>query len=992
MICMCMVLLNYAQSKEVTGIVTDQATGETIPGVNVVVKGTTNGTVTNIDGKYSINVSKTNATLLFSFVGYAPQEFVYNGQGKLDVVLVTDALTVDEVIVVGYGSQKKSDVTGAVSSVKGSFINETKEANVMAALAGKVAGVDVSLKSGQPGSSPEILIRGRSSLSYSNAPLVVVDGIPTSGGLEDINSEDIKSMEILKDASSAAIYGARGANGVIIITTKRGKKGKPTFTYDAYFGISSPTNKAKVQSADEYVGHLLEKERKNREESDSDRANWLTPGSVSLNDIDVQDVLTEQQYDAYTSGVDTDFQDEIFRNQSFQQNHRFGVTGGGDVTRYAVSMNYLKQEGTMKTTDYERYTLRTNFDIDVTDRLKISLSQQVGYSESNLLDDTGIVYSMYTGSPLARAYNEDGTPTLDPLKDGNFRNPINDIYGNQHENLRKTFRYFGNISATYKFTDDLKYILNVGPEFKSSQTGQFNNANTTKRANFGTSLARKENEFETSYTVENILQFNKTFNEIHKLDATLLFSVQESNYEETVAEGQGIPSDSQKYNRLQDSKTENRVIESTNTRTRWESYMARFNYTLNDKYLFTFTGRYDGSSKLSEGNKYEFFPSGSVAWKIGNEDFLANVEALDNLKLRLGYGTVGRNPIDPYSTYGELKAVEGSFDNQEAVSYRPDELPNSELSWEVTTTYNLAVDFALWQNRLNGSIDVYKGKTTDLLLDRLIPITSGYKQVLENVGETENRGIEITLGGDVIRSKDWRWSLDLNFSHNKNEIKKLSGGGDDVGNKWFVGRPLQVAYDWKYDGVWRLNQLAEAEKYLARPGDARYVDQNGDETLNDDDDRVILGQLDPKWIGGLTSRLSYKNLDFTVVASTRQGHVVKHDLRIQPGNTRRVGLSGDYWTPENDGAEFPRYTRNTDAYKTVDASSVRIRNITLGYNFTNEMAHKIGVQKIRMYANVQNPWLFSSFDFDGFDPDTAGAADSKIPTLRTVIVGLNVTF
>lgn len=979
----------------VTGVVTDD-NGVPLPGASIVVKGTTNGSVTDFDGNYSISADGT-AILVFSYVGYKTKEIALDGKSTLSVSLSEDASQLDEVVVVGYGTQRKKDVTGAITSVSGDDLNITRESNALNALAGKVAGLDVGISSTAPGSSPNILIRGRSSLNFSNEPLIVLDGIPLEGNLSDINSADIASVEVLKDASSAAIYGARGANGVVLITTKRGKVGKARFTYDTYYGVSDVAETYDVWNADQYVNNKREAQRSAREQTDD-----VTPGTYSP--PSVEDALAAEplQLQAYQAGIDTDFFDLGMHNGK-QVNHQLGVSGGSEKVRYALSLSYFKQDGVYKLSDYERYTFRSNIDVNATDKLKFGLSQQINFSKRNAYDALG---GILRNSPLVTPFDENGVATLDPIADGLRWNFLSNETPGNYVDERVNYRYLANIFASYQILDELKFTLNLQPQFESIADNDFRASQSANRTG-ALSQANKDKRENTAYTIENILNYSKVFNEDHSLDATFLYSFQETKRDFLRLRTSGPASDAQLFNNLSDASQLDSRDSSLSTEG-WTSYMGRFNYGYKSKYLLTLTGRYDGSSKLSEGNKWGFFPSASFAWRVLEEDFLKEQTFFSDLKLRTGYGQVGRNPIDPYATLGGIQRFEGSFGSNPAFGFQPQDIANPNLNWETTTTFDIGIDFALANNRISGAIDYYTGNTNDLLLKRVLPATSGFSSILSNVGETKNSGFEVVLSTVNVETEDFKWTTDFNFSTNKSQIVSLlDSDTDDVGNRWFIGESLSVDFDRVFDGIWQLDEEAEANSYGRRPGDIKLADINNDGVLNDDD-REILGQRDPKWIAGLTSKIQYKNLDFTVAAYTRQGYITRSAALSSISVFGRYNdLNLDYWTPENPSNTFPRpnadrespLDRNVLSY--VDGSFVRIRNITLGYNFDSKISEMIGLEKIRLYATAQNPFLFTASDLQGYDPETGrgnlddgilNLANDYTATPRTFLFGINVSF
>ena len=971
----------------ISGTVTDEE-GIPLAGANIIEKGTTNGTQADFDGNFSLSVSSANSILVISYLGYKLQEIVVGNQTQITIKLEEDSSELDEIVVVGYGTVNKKDVTGAITSVKGEDVNLTKESNPLDALVGKAAGVDIQFTSNAPGTSPSVLIRGRSSLNFSNEPLIVVDGIPVNSGLADFNPSDIASIDILKDASSAAVYGARGANGVIIITTKRGKVGKARVSYDSYFGFAEPFERLPMMNAQQWSQLKLEALRTQAER------NGNTPPTL-------EDGLTAEQFEAFNAGVDTDWQDLLFQTGK-QQSHQIGVSGGSEKTRYNISLNYFEQEGIIEGSQFERLTFRTNLDINVTDKLKLGLSQQVAFSERENRRHGGLINNAFQQLPLVTPFNDDGTPTTDPLNADKW-NPLNDLVSSNYIDNDRFFNYFANIFAVYKFNDNLSYTLNLAPELRFERSNDFRGTlSTTGRG--GQNRASKFNQTRTSYNVQNILNFKKTFNEIHSIDATALFEFQDIQNEQNSISVRDIPVESITFNNLGSSGPDNRNVSSDLDKERWTSFMGRVIYGFKNKYIFDLKARYDGSSKLAEGNKWGLFPSASFAWRISNEEFLRESKAVNDLKLRLGYGTIGRNPVDPFVVQGGLFRTEGSFNDQPAFGYRPGTLPNQNLKWETITTLDVGLDFSILNNRISGSFDYYQGTTKDLILSRRIPITSGFGNVTLNVGETENTGFEVTLSTVNIKTEDFSWTTDFNVSRNISKVKSLVGDQEEnVDNRWFVGEQIAVHYDRVFDGIWQLGQEDEAASFGREVGQVRLLDLNDDGTINDED-RQIVGYIDPQWIGGLTSTMTYKDWDFTIAAYTRQGHTIRQRALFANnslgGSNDNNNVLVDYWTPENPSNSFPRPDANRQGPRDegpinyYDGSYIRIRNISLGYNFNKSILDKIGFQKFRVYVNAQNPFLFRADDrlIDGVDPDVAAQDEEWLPSPRTIIFGISTTF
>ncbi len=609
-------------------------------------------------------------------------------------------------------------------------------------------------------------------------------------------------------------------------------------------------------------------------------------------------------------------------------------------------------------------------------------------------------------SPLVAPFDENGVATLDPISDGLTWNPLSNETPGNYIDETINYRYLANIFASYQILDELKFTLNVQPQFESIGDNDFRASQSASRTG-ALSQANKDKRENTAYTIENILNYSKIFKEDHSLDATFLYSFQETKRDFLRLRTSGPASDSQTFNNLSDASQVDERDSQLETEG-WTSYMGRFNYGFKSKYLLTLTGRYDGSSKLSQGNKWGFFPSASFAWRILEEDFLSDQTFFNDLKLRTGYGQVGRNPIQPFATLGGIKRFEGSFGSNSAFGFQPEEIANPDLKWETTTTFDIGIDFAFADNKISGAIDYYTGNTDDLLLNRVLPATAGFSSILQNVGETKNSGLEIVLSTVNVDTENFKWTTDFNFSTNKSEIVRLlDSENDDIGNRWFIGEALSVDYDRVFDGIWQLDEAAAAASFGRRPGDIKLADINNDGVLNDDD-RTILGQRDPKWIGGFTSRMEYKGIDFTVALYTRQGNLTRsRALQNVTVFGRYNDLDLDYWTPENPSNTYPRANANRErpldnnVLSFVDGSFTRIRNITLGYNFDTGVAGYLGLEKLRLYATAQNPFLFTSADLEGYDPETGrGDLDDGIldlvndftATPRTFLFGLNVSF
>ncbi|MGM0474481.1 MAG: SusC/RagA family TonB-linked outer membrane protein, partial [Bacteroidota bacterium] len=873
--CSLFCMQSFAQERSVTGMVTDAATGEPLIGVNIVVEGTTIGTISDADGSYSITVPSAESVIDYSFVGYTTQQIRVGNQTEINVELEPSAVGLDELVVIGYGTQRRGSITGAISSVDSDDIQERPVLNAGEALQGRAPGV-VALSDGgsTPGTDVTIRIRGRRSLTATNEPLFVVDGIPWQGSITGLNPKDIKSMEVLKDASATAIYGSRGANGVILITTYRGGNMPTTVSYSGHYGVSSVLAVPDLMNGEEYY----------RLKEVGGRA------------------FTQAELDAYQAGVSTDWVDLVLDN-GYQTNNQLSVRGGNEQTAYAMSANFFKEQGVIELQDYTRKTFRLNLDHQATDWLKVGTSTQVVDGLRNVGPNT------YGGavniSPLAEPYDDEGNLIYRPGADPLLWNPLADYEEDVVLDERQTYRVFSNIFAEVDILKNLGYRMNFGPSLTTYRRGLFQGSMSGARQG-GNPLVRKEHNKVYQYTFENILTYNLD-TEDHNLNFTGLYSIQESYAENTFIEVEDIPYESQLYHNLGTAETVNNLGSDL---SEWGimSFMGRVNYELMDKYMVTLTGRWDGSSRLAEGNKWGFFPSAALMWRISNEGFMTGQDLVNDLRLRASYGVTGNTGIDPYQTRGALTRTYYNFGDNSGLGFRPYALANPELRWESSATANLGLDFGLMQGRITGSFEVYNTNTTDLLLQRQLPITSGFNSVFENIGETRNRGWELGLTTRNIATGDFSWETNLILFGNKEEIVDLYGTGeDDVGNEWFIGEPLTVWYDYEKIGIWQLGEEDAASVYAQVPGEIKIKDQDENNIINQDD-RVILGSDMPRLTVSLGSRLEYKGVDFSFMLLGVFGHTVYNNYLIARSTLqgRYNNLDVDYWTESNPTNEHPK--------------------------------------------------------------------------------------
>ena len=993
---------------EISGRVVDEK-GSALPGVTIQVKGATVGTSTDATGKFVLRVPAESSVLVVSYIGYAAQTVEVGSRRQFDVTLREDAQALNEIVVVGYGTQKKSQTTGAISSVTSKEIAELPVTNARQALQGRAAGVDVIQSGSQPGGGVTVRIRGRRSINASNDPLYVVDGIPLAGGIDDINPQDIASLEVLKDASATAIYGSRGANGVVLVTTKRGKAGRTVVGYDAYAGFSNPLGRVDVMDGQQFAEYKRESRRAVGTYDDKD------PVAAD------KKLFTATELEGIAQGRSTDYQAFLLRTGSIQS-HQVSVQGGSEKTQFAVSGNYFREEGIIKTTDFTRYTFRINLDHQINDRIRVGTSTFGVYSINNggnspinnpAFDDTapggyvGRGFQPYGGSleenPLGKPYDDQGKLIFLPTPDGLRANPAAEVVPGANIAETKTVRLFNSIYGEWKILDGLKYRINFGPDLTSQRFGRFTGANTVARR-LGPPTARTEYGQRFNYTLENIVTYNKTFGEAHHVGLTGLHSVQRDNYETAFIDVNAVSAEPQGFYNLGQAGSFN--APGTDLRT-WtlQSFMGRVNYDFRERYLITLTGRYDGSSRFGANNQYGFFPSVAVGWNVGDEAFLKGSSWLDQLKLRASYGAIGNTGITPYQTQSLLARTTYAFGTAPAYGYRVGTLGNDDLKWETTTTANVGADFSLWKGRIYGSVEAYQADTRDLLLFDQLPISNGFDRVLKNVGHTRNRGVEVTLTSvNVAAAGGFKWSTDLQYTRNREAIVELfNGTQNDVGNQRFIGQPLQVYYDYEKLGIWQTEEADQAKLFGQVPGQIKIKDQNGDGKIDAVNDRVILGSTIPKWAGGITNRFEYKGFDLSFFVYARVGNMIRSNFHTAFNHLagRYNNLDVNYWTPAHPSNDFPRPNTNQEdpiygsTLQYFDGSFVKVRNINFGYNFSPAVTKSLKISSLRLYASIQQPFIFAQYrsKYKGIDPETTDVVNAgQTPSVRQVTFGLNAKF
>lgn len=999
---------------------------EFLGGVSILQKGSNTGITTQPDGSFQITVPQ-NSVLIISYIGYITKEIKIGSNDQTDLViqLLTNKNELEQVIVVGYGTRKKSDVTGAIVSISEQSIKDIPAANLTQALQGQGAGIDIQKIGGnsKPGATPSILIRGSRSVRAGNEPLIVVDGIPFNGNINDLNQDDVSSVEILKDASATAIYGSRGANGVILVTTKRGKLGRPVITYNSYVGFVKIQDEFPVMNTEEFAE--FKKWALYNGRFTGNNRTYSGPNDSLL----IYQNFSAQELESMKTGRSTNWQELIYKT-GLITNHQLGINGGTDLTQFALSGGYFKETGIYYGQGFERYSLKASIDQQLGQRIKIGVNSLNTYT---ITDGEGAnpMGQALRASPLVSPYNPDGSLLNDfvPGSASQVWNPLaNFKVAGASVQKRKRFGTFTTLFADVSILQGLKYRFNAGVEIRNDVYGEFFASKTTNNLG-GLSTAQNRTNFRTNYTLENILTYDKTFFKRHKVFFTGLFSMQEQASQSNEFRNNTIASDDLQY--FNPTYGANLVGEGSYEKWDILSYMGRINYGFDERYLLTLTMRVDGSSRLAPGNQYKTFPSAALAWNIFKESFMQKTSAFSNLKLRASFGRVGNTAISAYQTLGALSSLVYNYGDITTTGVYLSNVPNPDLTWEYTSTVNLGLDFGFLKNRISGTVEAYKQFTDNLLLPQNLPSTSGVPNaIVTNIGKTENKGIELNLSTVNFQGKgrnDFSWTTDLNFFINRGKITKLANGVTrDVANNWFVGHPIGVFYDYLKVGIWQNTaadtalaiQLAQTVNGVGSViGNIKRADLSGpdgkpDNRITDTYDRIILGSTQPKWEGGMTNRFNYRGFDLTVVAFARWGHMIRSNLHGGGFANTFQGTYNNiktrYWTPTNGENEFPKpnanntNTPNNSLLGFFDGSFVKIRTISLGYNLPIAYVKRLGGRSIRIYATVEDPFiLFSPFvnKYGGIDPEVAGSPTSpSVATLNldtpsnwSMIFGINIS-
>lgn len=953
----------------ITGRVTDEK-GMPLAGATIRVMGRNITAVCDENGDFSVRINPGSYTLSVNYISYQTQQQADIVVDEGDTVtinfeLLEDIDALEEVVVVGYGTQRKSDITGAVSSVPRDRLDMVPNLNIGQVLQGSVPGVVYMQSQGGAAPSGEIMIRGRNSILASNAPLIILDGVPFNGNLMDINVNDVASIDVLKDASSAAIYGSRGANGVILITTKKGLAGSATITYDGKYAHQQPNRMPRYLSATEFYDFKETRE----------------PGNV-----------TASEQTLYDSGSWTDWAELAIRNGSSNQ-HNLSVSGASERVNYFLSGNYLHVNGQTVNNSFERITGRANVQAKVNDWLTIGTNTQYLYDDRG---EAPIDWSaIYAINPLTSAYDETGELAVFPWPEFiDIANPLSPL---NYDYFDRSFQLVANNFAQvdFPFITGLSYRLNSGISHRLDDMGVYRGRNTSEGITENGS-AETNRGVSNNMLVENILNYKKDFGK-HSIFATALYSFQQDKSTANRLEASGFPNDFLGWYAV--GQADLVVPGYDYGKTVLISQMLRFNYAYDNRYLITLTGRRDGYSGFGADNKWGLFPSVAVGWNIHRESFFNDVPGIDELKLRLSYGTNGNQAVSAYESISRLGEQNGVIGNTSLPGYVPTKIGQGDLGWETSNVFNAGLDYSLGKGRFSGSLNLYNTQTFDLLLNRTISPVHGITAITQNIGKTNNKGIEASLHASLIRKPEFSWSIAANAAFNRNKIVslygELDGAGneiDDLANAWFIGKPILVNYNLKFNGVWQLDETEEAAVWDAEPGYAKIVDVDGDRARTEAD-RMVIGQLDPQATWGMTSMWNYKGVGLSVFMHGVHG-ITKENRLLQDASAssgvRRNVIKKNWWTPENPTNDFYKNAPEVQAVTLYEnASFIRIKDITLSYDFGGKANQLLGLSRLRIYAVGRN--LFTFTQWTASDPELNFGRGSA-PLAKEFVLGLNFDF
>jgi TonB-linked SusC/RagA family outer membrane protein len=950
------------QTRNITGRVTSQDDGEGIPGVNVIERGTSNGTITDIEGRYSLDVSE-GAFLTFSSVGFMPYEVEVGNQSVISIQMIQDVRQLDEIVVVGYGVQKRSDITGTVASLGQERLEMVPNLNVAQAIQGAIPGVMIQTTSAGAASNEAILIRGRNSIEASNSPLIVVDGIQYQGNLRDININDIKTIDILKDASAAAIYGSRGSNGVILITTKEGTTGDPKITYEGYYSIQDYVNLPDIMDGEQFYNFKLKRVPA-----------WMTLSEKAI----------------YESGEWVNWVDLGLRKGNSQQ-HNISLAGGLGKTTYYLSGSLLDVHGLARNDDYQRWLGRINVTSKVKDWLSIGTRTQISYEDRS--GQPPSLSGLFWMNPLTVPYDENGNLSVYPwAEDPHFANPLQNILfddtNNSYQILSNNF-----VEIDFPFIKGLNYRFNSGIRRSFGYQATYRGVNTSDGI-----LVRGRSDTQQSFidnnVIENILSYNRGFGN-HNIFLTGVIGYEDYKFKGNSLRAQAFPNDILTFYAAQQAEL---LIPNYNyNSTALISQMIRLNYSYDSRYLFTFTTRRDGFSGFGTDTKWGLFPSVAIGWNMTNEDFFPWKDIFSELKLRTSYGMNGNQAVSPFQSMARLGSSNIVDEGVTQPGFEPSRLGQETLGWESSTTFNVGLDYGILQDRITGDINIFFTNTNDLLLNRSISSVHGITSIIQNIGKTKNTGVEFSVRSRNIVTEKFRWFTSGNTTLVKNQIVDLYGDGtDDAANSWFIGHPIWVNYDFVVDGVWQLNEEEEAISWGSKPGYVKLKDVNGDNILSGED-RQIIGQRDPKVLWGMTNSFSYTNFSLDIFIHGVHGITRLNDLKtdLETYSTiRRNTIKKNWWTPDNPTNEYVMNHLEAENMSGIrarwyeDASFVRIKDISLSYEFSERLTERIGAGRLRIYTTARN--LFTFTKWGALDPELSN--QTAIPLQKEFVFGLNLNF
>lgn len=1006
--------MSWAQTRAISGEVKD-TTGEPVIGASVVVTGTTAGTITDLNGKFRIDVAAGARTLEVSYVGMKKQQVPISG-AFLSITLVDESKDLEELVVIGYGVVKKRDLTGSVSSVKASDIMKTTISNPLQAMQAKVPGLDIRQNDGQAGSGLSMTLRGNRSISASNSPLILVDGVEY-GSTIDINASDIESMEILKDAASTAIYGTKGANGVIIITTKRGKAGRTSVGLNSYLSSNMPTHIPQVMFGQREVQFLIDKRNY---QLDAPTNSWGTANTT------VEQVLTGTpsgadftEMDVYNTGSYTDWLSIILQN-GMTQNYEASISGGTEKTNFNASLGAMYEEGLMKNDKLDRYNAKLTLDHKISDMFKVGSSMLFTYRDHDSRNSSVFGQSLKM-TTITRPYNNDGTMLKTPnARYAAHSNPLLDeIEGAYARNIEST-RFFGNSYVEVTPIKGLSFKSMFALDRTNRREGQYQDYESVSRYQSpSTSYISLTYSNNTKFTWDNILNYNKTIDK-HSISALVGHSMTKSVYENTSTFGDAgkehyYTSLFYDVSKILTPKSTSGYIQNSLL-----SYFTRLNYSFDGKYLLSASVRADGSSALAAGNKWGYFPSLSGGWRVIDEDFMETSRSwMTNLKLRASWGISGNAAIDPYQTLSQLSGYDlyYTIGGKDIAGRIPSQMGNAELKWETTQASNFGIDFGFFNNRVSGSVDYYRTHTNDLLFLRTAPASQVFTTVLSNVGETRGEGVEIQLNTLIAKTKDFSFDINWSYSSGKDEVVALTDGIDKYqvsGAEWLmVGQPVSVFYDFETNGIWNVGEFAqyktdwearhpgETLNYVANgapsgygnPGTMKIVDRNDDGKLNSDDRRVY--DRSPKHILGMNNTITFKNFSLSMLLYARLGGYISYALNNEMNYETANWADLDYWTPSNTGAKFPSpgaasavYSTYATALRYEEADYIKLKDVTLTYTLPAQYLKSLNVRTLKVFGSLKNYFTFSSIP--NYDPERNGAV--TFPLAKQAVVGVNLEF